>query len=1058
MGSIGDEVVADNALINDRGEARALAEELFESAPDATVVVDEQGLIVRANAETEELFGYQRCELIGQPIEILMPGGARAGHVGLQSRLNTDPRTRLMGSGLELWGRRKDGSEFPAEVSLKPLRADSGVLILSAIRDVSERKRLEGLAAHLAAVVRSSADAIVGKTVEGVIVSWNPGAERLYGYSAAEAIGQSIAFLLPDGHDDELATLLKRAASGECVRGFETVRQRKDGVIVDVSLTLSPILDPAGRVIGVSTVARDITEQKRAAAALADAQADLHRFFELSPDLMAIADAGRFTRVNRAWESVLGYTSDEIVGRPFADFIHPDDLEATVAHLAKRQAGDAPLGGYENRYRCKDGSYRWIVWNATPLEGGLRVGMGRDVTEQRKAEEALRAAERLVSLAFDHSPQGIVLRGPDARVIRVNQAYADMLGYTREEISEGLDPGRYKHPEDAGVDAPIFAAVHAGETDVAHYERRYIHADGRTVWVHVSLSAIRDASGAVELLVGQFEDITEGKRLEQELHEANARALADSEGRYREILETTPDGVWRLDAEGRTDYVNPRMAAMLGYSVEEMLEDDLSTFAEPEWLEVQREAIDDARREQRPGVREARFLRKDGSTCLARVSYMALSDQDGNCTGGLAIMSDITASKANELELRASEHFMAAVTDSIAEGLFAFDRDGQLKFANRAAERLLGWTADELAVRFARARSGALESSPPRQEPYVRLMSPLSTGTPARTEDDTFILKDGRELPVAYSSSPIMIDGQIEGLVVVFIDITERKAQEACQRKELETLSWVGRIREALDEDRLVLYAQPIIDVRSRKVVKHELLLRMVGRDGQIIAPGQFLPTAEQYGQIEEIDLWVMEQAVKFAAKGMKVNFNISGKSLGSRGLIAKLAQALRETGADPALLICEITETSVAVDEIAATAYVNELSVLGCGISLDDFGMGYGGLTSLKRMPLTELKIDSVFAHDLVQNPRNQHVVKAVVNLARGFGQKTVAEGIEDLHTLTLMEEYGVDYAQGFAIGRPAPMDTLPAAPPRPTRMLGRANLGEPPRGALQHPRTKTR
>ncbi len=1009
------------------GGTLTATEGLFESAPDATVVVDEKGVIVRANAQAEELFGYQRCELIGQPVETLMPERARAGHVGLRSRFAADPHARLMGSGLELLGRRKDGSEFPADISLKPLRTDSGVLVLSAIRDVSERKRLEGLAAHLAAVVGSSADAIVGKTVDGVIVSWNPGAEQLYGYLAAEAIGQSIAFLLPDGHDDELPALLKRLASGEYVQGFETVRRRRDGVIVDVSLTLSPILDPAGRVIGVSTVARDITEQKRAAAELAQAQADMDRYFALSPDLMAISDAERFTRVNPAWESVLGYTPDEIVGRPFADFIHPDDLESTVAHLAKRQAGDARSAGYENRCRCKDGSYRWIVWNASLLEGGLSFGMGRDVTEQRNAEEALRAAERLVSLAFDHSPQGIVLRGPDARVIRVNQAYADLLGYTREEITEGLDPGRYKHPEDVGVDTPIFAALHAGEIDRAGYEKRYIHADGRTIWVHVSLSAIRDSSGAVEMLVGQFEDISERKRLEEELREASEQALADSEGRYRQILETTPDGIWRLDCERRTDYVNPRMAEMLGYTPAEMLGRELGQFMDPEWAGVAKQAIVRAHAEGSIGAGERCLRRRDGSECWVRVSNRSLSDSQGNNVGALAIMSDITAAKRQEHELRSTEHFLGGLIESISEGIFALDRDGQVRFVNAAAERLLGWTEDELVVRFAQARAtGERDGGRPLPESYERVMSPLSTGQALRVEDDIFIRNDERELPVAYSSAPIMIDGQIEGLVVVFSDISARKAEEQRRQQELETLSWIGRIQEALAEDSFVLHAQPIIDVASREIVRHELLLRMVDRDGELIAPGRFLPAAERFDLIEAIDLWVLRRAVAFAAHGRKVSFNISGKSLSSTAVLDALARLLQETGADPSLLVCEITETAVAGDETTADAFVAEIISLGCEVSLDDFGMGYGGLAYLKRLPLTELKIDMEFGIDLVNNVQNQHVVQAIVKLAQGFNRRTIIEGVEDLATLALLQEYGVDYAQGFAIGRPGPFDQL--------------------------------
>jgi len=259
----------------------------------------------------------------------------------------------------------------------------------------------------------------------------------------------------------------------------------------------------------------------------------------------------------------------------------------------------------------------------------------------------------------------------------------------------------------------------------------------------------------------------------------------------------------------------------------------------------------------------------------------------------------------------------------------------------------------------------------------------------------------------------------------VFGDVSVRRAAEQHRKSERETINWVGRLRDALDEDRLVLYVQPIMDLHTREVVTQELLVRMIDHDGSIIGPGRFLPAAEQYGLIEDIDCWVLAQAIERAARGLKVHFNISGKTLGSRRLINVLLRGLDETGADPALLVCEITETALAEDEAVAEAFVHELSRLGCEIALDDFGTGYGGFTYLKRLPVALIKIDIQFIRDLVESPQNQHVVKAIVNLAHGFERQTIAEGAETQATLDLLEEYGVDYAQGFAVGRPTPTST---------------------------------
>ena len=254
--------------LSERYHAEAQLREALESAPEAMIVVGENGRIILVNAQTEQLFGFPRAEVLGHPIERLLPKGFYASQRAQRQRYGTAPRALAMRTWQELYGVRKDGSMFPVEVSLSPLLTIRGLLTLNAVRDISERKRAEEAQARLAAIVVSSNDAIIGQTLEGTITTWNQAAERLFGYEPTEVFGCPNAFLVSPNRRHEMRRLFARLRRREHIEHYETIWVRKDGTPLDVSITMSPILGGRGRVIGVATIARDITARKRAQAVL----------------------------------------------------------------------------------------------------------------------------------------------------------------------------------------------------------------------------------------------------------------------------------------------------------------------------------------------------------------------------------------------------------------------------------------------------------------------------------------------------------------------------------------------------------------------------------------------------------------------------------------------------------------------------------------------------------------------------------------------------------------------------------------------------------------------
>ncbi len=235
---------------------------IVESAPSAMILVNKEGKIAYANKQAEKLFCYDRDDLIGQDVEVLIPKRFKTHHPDLRNMFFFSPQARSMGAGRELFAARKDGTEFPVEIGLNPVVTAEGTLVIASIIDITERRKFEEEKTLFASIINSTQDAIFSKNLDGIITSWNQGAEKVFGYSYEEIIGKHISILIPSHLQNEEQKIIIQIANDERVEHYETERIRKDGKVINVSLTISPIKDSQGKIVGASKISRDISERK----------------------------------------------------------------------------------------------------------------------------------------------------------------------------------------------------------------------------------------------------------------------------------------------------------------------------------------------------------------------------------------------------------------------------------------------------------------------------------------------------------------------------------------------------------------------------------------------------------------------------------------------------------------------------------------------------------------------------------------------------------------------------------------------------------------------------
>ncbi|HEX8118629.1 MAG TPA: PAS domain S-box protein, partial [Pyrinomonadaceae bacterium] len=408
----------------------------------------------------------------------------------------------------------------------------------------------------LKAVIDSADDAIVTKTLEGVITSWNRAAERVFGYTADEVIGQPVTILIPEDHLDEEPGILARIRAGERIEHYQTVRRRKDGTLIDISLTVSPIRKPDGTIIGASKIARDITGHKRAQETLL-AQSEV---IGQAYDAIFLRDpSNRITLWNRGAERTYGYTSEEALGRSPHELLKtvpPIPLEEIYASLRREGFWEGEL-----LHTRKDGAQlivetRWATVRNERGETTSILEITRDVTGRRRAEERLRQAAAIV----ESSDDAIISKDLDGVIKSWNPGAERLYGYTAEEAVGR--PVTMLIPEDRPDEEPgILARIRRGER-IDHYETLRVRKDGTFVEVSLTVSPVRDAEGRVVGASKIARDITARKRAEAELSQSRAQ--------LETVFENATVGLLVMDARQHCTYMNPAAEKLTGYTLEEV--------------------------------------------------------------------------------------------------------------------------------------------------------------------------------------------------------------------------------------------------------------------------------------------------------------------------------------------------------------------------------------------------------------------------------------------------------------------------------------------------------
>ncbi len=942
-------------------------------------------------------------------------------------------------------------------------------------RDVTVEKSRELNDQLLARIVENTHDAIISRSLDGTVLSWNRAAERIYGYSAKEMIGKNAAVLFAGDGAALIQQMNERVLQGASECEFTERRRTKNGELLDVSVTISPIRDSSDRVIGVQSITHDLSGLARAHRALQDSQSRLS---------LALSIAGVETwevemdSGHMSWSSGFGPIVGRQAGFQFPDrqswreSIHPRDREATTALFERAAAGN---GTYDTEFTVvwPDGVTERCVSSRCAFERDASgravraIGVMIDVTERRRSEHALRESEMRFRLMADSAPVLIWTADADGLLDYVNQRWLEFSGRSREE-ELGYGWTASVHPQD--LRDCLSSYLHAAEKREAFtLQLRLRHRNGQYRWFILSGVPRLDSAARFVGWIGSATDIHEQRMSKQALFAEKELAQV--------TLRSISDAVITTDARGSVNDLNPAAEALTGWTAAQAkgrAVDEIFHLVD----EVTREpTANPVHQVLSQGIAwqledNIALIARDGSEHGVADSAAPIRDRDGKMVGSVLVFRDVTHQRhvarelrhqaahdwltglinRREFELRLEQALQRAAMDGAEHALCYIDLD-QFKIVNDTCGHAAG---DELLRRVA----ALLHETVSKRDTLARLggdefgllLEHCSRAVAERITAD--LLKRLQEFRFVWNEHVLRIGASI-GVVALAAgeqtlaqvlsaaDSACYAAKEAGRNRvkfyaiEDEQLvrrhgemTWVSRINGALDEDRLELFVQDVMPLRASTPparIYREVLTRLREKDGTLTLPGAFVPAAERYDLMPRIDQLVVRKTIEWLINRPRdgapepiYGINLSGLSLVQEGMLHGLLDLIRSRGVPPEMLCFELTETAAISNLEHAQRFIGELKRLGCSFALDDFGAGMSSFSYLRNLPVDYLKIDGELVENIVREPVNRAMVDAINRVGHTAGIATIAEWVQDEETIALLREIGVDYVQGFAIAKP--------------------------------------